>query len=156
MSGFLDARIDMLLGPSTESLPKDGCPAFITTKDASQLAPSGATLKQRFLDVWFTRKRITGYRFAPFPPQRCGVKGVLDQCMEVSGKRYLIAREAVAGTVSFGHTNTLTGPQWVAAFEQALRDGGLVLLSNKNGVVKVIPKNKVEEYRKAGLVKSNE
>jgi hypothetical protein len=74
----------------------------------------------------------------------------------LTGTRYLIAREAVERTVNFGTTNTLNGTQWTAALERALRGDGLLMLSNKAGVVKVIPKDNLEEYRKAGLVKANE
>jgi hypothetical protein len=73
--------------------------------------------------------------------------------MSVTGTRYLIAREVLGTSVDFGYTKPLNGFHWVAAFEQTLRDNGLVLLTNKPGVVKVIPKNKLEDYRTAGLVK---
>ena len=68
----------------------------------------------------------------------------------------MIAREAGGRAVYFGHTNTLNGAQWVTAFEQALRDDGLLLLSNKAGVVKVIPIGRLQDYRQAGLVKRDE
>jgi hypothetical protein len=72
--------------------------------------------------------------------------------MRMSGKRYLVAREA-RNRISFGPTNTLSGALWVAAFEQAARSNGLVLVQESRRVVKVIPKDKLEEYRMAGLIK---
>jgi hypothetical protein len=56
-------------------------------------------------------------------------------------------------TIFFGNTNTLSGVQWVAAVEQALRNDGLLLIPQSRRLVKVIPKDNLEEYRKAGLVK---
>ncbi len=88
--------------------------------------------------------------------------------MEVSGTQYLIAVE-IAGAVEFGSTNSLNGAQWVAAFEHAIETSGpvvcydfakkrnfqdtLLLIRETPGVVKVVPRTKLAEYRKAGLVK---
>jgi len=72
--------------------------------------------------------------------------------MWISGTRYLIARE-VQGEVRFGTTNSMNGTQWAAAAEQALRDDGLLLIRVKPKVVQVIPKGKLDDYQKAGLVK---
>jgi hypothetical protein len=44
------------------------------------------------------------------------------------------------------------GVQWVAAFEQTLRTQGWVLIPAWGGV-KVVPKDSLEDYKKAGLVK---
>ncbi|HYG34604.1 MAG TPA: hypothetical protein VEC99_07470 [Clostridia bacterium] len=79
----------------------------------------------------------------------------MNQCTQVSGVRYVIAREVAAGTVEFGHTNTLSGPQWVQAFTDALQHGqpewwdpqaqkfikeNLVLVTNNARTVLVLPK----------------
>ena len=34
-----------------------------------------------------------------------------------------MAKDVASGIVDFGHTNTLTGPQWVSAFMNALETG---------------------------------
>jgi hypothetical protein len=161
-SDVFDERVDELLASSVHSLPKDGRPAFVIPKPPNSVVPPHATLKQRLLVVYFRlRERLasknpTAYSFGPAPIHACSVDWLLNDCREVAGKRYLIAREAMGGVVYFGNTKTLNGAQWVAAFEQALHDGGLLLLSNKAGVVKVIPKTKLDAYQKAGLVKSGE
>ncbi len=85
--------------------------------------------------------------------RRWGIFELLDQCMWISGTCYLIARE-VQGEVRFGTTNILNGAQWAAAAEQALRDEGMLVIRIKPKMVQVIPKGKLEEYRKAGLVKN--
>jgi len=154
--------IDAFLDQSATSLPQDGRPAYVATAYPTIEVPRHATLKQRVVLSYFDLKMRLGkknrvaYRFPPTPVQPCSVFGLLDQCMEVTGTHYLIAREAVTSSVNFGHTNTLTGTQWVAAFEQALRDEGLLLIRDKPGVVKVIPRGKLAEYQKAGLVRNEQ
>ena len=73
-----------------------------------------------------------------------------------SGTRYLIAKEVQAGSVSFGTTNTLNGTQWAAAAEEALRNNGLLLIRLNPKLVQVIPQDKLDVYRKAGLVKDSD
>jgi hypothetical protein len=70
--------------------------------------------------------------------------------------RYLIAKEVVGRTVSFGTTNTLDGTQWAAAAEDALRKDGLLPIHVTPRLVQVIPQSKLDEYRKAGLVKTGD
>jgi hypothetical protein len=41
----------------------------------------------------------------------------------------------------------------VAAVEKAISDNGWLLIPENRRLVKVIPKDKLEKYRKAGLVK---
>jgi hypothetical protein len=81
----------------------------------------------------------------------------------------LIAVE-IAGVVEFGHTNALNGTQWVAAFEHAIETSGpvtcydyarkrnfqdtLLVIRERPGVVKIVPRTKLAEYQKAGLVKA--
>jgi len=90
--------------------------------------------------------------------------------MEVSGTKYYIAVE-VAGAVEFGSTNALNGAQFVAAFEHAIETSGpvicydyakkrnfqdtLLVLRESPRVVKVVPRSKLADYQKAGLVKAN-
>jgi hypothetical protein len=140
----------------------DGSTYFVVSRKAHLHVPHDATLMQRLFVAYinlrerFARKDPTAMSFGPSPVQRYSVQGTLDQSMQITGKRYLIASGALDAVVYFGNTNTLNGAQWVVAFEQALRDQGLVLLSNKVGVVKVIPTTELDAYRKAGLVKSGD
>jgi hypothetical protein len=93
------------------------------------------------------------------------ISGLLDQCMEVSGSKYLIDKNVAAGSVVFGSTNTLNGAQWVASFEQSLETGmpewwdfsrgkgfrrkeNLVLIRYpRQKFVLVVPKDKVAKYK---------
>ena len=90
--------------------------------------------------------------------------------MEVTGTQYLIAVE-IAGVIEFGHTNILNGVQWVAAVEQAIGSTNrvvcfdyakkrnfqdtLLLIRERPGVVKIVPRTKLAEYQKAGLVRAD-
>jgi hypothetical protein len=80
--------------------------------------------------------------------------------MEVTGVRYVIAREVAAGSIEFGHTNTLNGEQWVSAFTENLKHGraewwdsrsgefrkeSLVLLTNDARTVLVVPQLMAQE-----------
>ena len=61
------------------------------------------------------------WSFSPSPTNACSIQGLLNQCMEVNGTRYLMPIGVAAGLVQFGNTNVLDGPHWVSAFENALR-----------------------------------
>jgi len=95
---------------------------------------------------------------------RCLIQGMLNQCTEVSGVRYLMPPFVAAGSVRFGNTNTLNGPQWAAAFEKALqtrtpewwdaeqkkmRDENLVLIRfPEQRTVLVLPQEKAAEFQR--------
>jgi len=153
----------------------DGKPRFYATTYPKMQLPSKLPLSQRLFWTWVQFKRRygkpnpTAYTFRASPARPCSIDGLLNQCMEVNGTQYLIAVE-IAGAVEFGHTNALNGAQWVAAFEHALETSGpvvcydwakkrnfqdtLLLIREKRRVVKVIPRSKLAEYQKAGLVKA--
>ena len=153
----------------------DGRPRFYATTYAKTQAPPNLTLLQRLFWAWEQYQRRHGKRnpaawsFPASPVQLCSIDGLLNQCMEVTGTRYLIAVE-VAGAVEFGSTNALKGAQWVAAFEHAIETSDpvvcydyvkkrnfqdtLLLIRERPGVVKVVPRTKLAEYQKAGLVKA--
>jgi hypothetical protein len=160
--GVFDHEISEFLVASGESLPQDGRPAFVVMQPAGWKFPPNATLKQRLLIAYFkvrarvVRNNLAAHSFGPSPVRQYTVPGLLNQCMQATGTRYLIAREAVSTTVYFGHSNTLNGVQWVAGLEQALRDQGLRLIRDRPRVVKVIPEGKLADYRRAGLVKAGE
>ncbi len=152
----------------------DGKSRFYATTYPKQYPPANMTLRQRLIWDWLQYRRrhhkpnAVAYRFPSSRVQPCSIQGLLTQCMEVSGKQYLMAVEIGGGTIEFGTTNTLNGAQWVAAFEHALETSGpvfcydygkkrnfqdtLVVLRETSGVVKVVPRSKVAEYQKLGLV----
>jgi hypothetical protein len=83
--------------------------------------------------------------------------------MEVSGVRYLIAKDVAGGGIMFGTTNTLNGAQWVKAFTEALQTGqpewwdsrtqtfrkeNLVLLTNGPRMVMVLPREMLREFQR--------
>ncbi len=149
---------------SIPTLPDDNRPAFIATaKPNIDVGPlSNLTLRKRIYGIYLKLKyRIAapkpnpaGYSFSPRADRSCKIHGLLNQCSQMTGTRYLIAREARGDSIDFGHAKTLNGMQWVAAFEQALQRNGYDIVRESSGVVKIIPQNLMAEYQKAGLVKS--
>lgn len=159
----------------TELSRADGRPRFYATTYSKTQAPPNLTLGQRLFWAWeqyqrrHGKRNPTAYSFPASPVQLCSVHGLLSQCMEVTGTRYLIAVE-IAGAVEFGSTNALNGVQWVAAFEHAVETSNpvicydfakkrnfqdtLLLIRERPGLVKVVPRSKLAEYQKAGLVKA--
>ena len=103
------------------------------------------------------------YSFPATPVQGCSVSGLLNECMEVSGWRYLIDTEVSAGSIEFGCPRSYNGQEWVTAFENALqtnrpewwaarqkrfRKENLVLIRfPKDKVVLVLPADKAAKYR---------
>jgi len=148
---------------SRETLPSDNRPAFVSTpRPTVDLGPlSNLPLRKNLFAGYLKLKmRIAppkpnpaAYTFAPSADRRCSVHGLLSQCTQVTGTRYLIAREALGEPIYFGHSKALNGTQWVAAFERALQQDGYDLIRERSGVVKVIPQDLVAEYEKAGLIK---
>jgi len=114
------------------------------------------------------KPNLATYSFPPCSNQLFSIQAILNQSTEVSGTRYLIAVE-IAGPVSFRTTNTLSGPQWTAAVEHTLEttdnvicydyaqkrnfEDSLLLIREKPGEVKVVPRTKLAAYQSAGLVK---
>jgi hypothetical protein len=152
----------------------DGRSRFIVTKYQVIVAPTNSRLGERLMVAWINfqkrhgKKNPTRWSFPASPVTPCSIDGLLNQCMEVTGTRYLVAVE-IAGGVEFGHTNTLNGAQWVAAFENAIQTSSkavlcydyatkrsfgdsLLLIREKPGLVKVVPRSKLAAYQEAGLV----
>jgi len=156
-----------LIRPSPNSPFLHDSRFVVTTRPTSGL-PSNATLTHKAFTWWlqirqrFQKPRPLAYSFPASPTNRCSIHGLLNQCMEVTGVRYVIAKDVAAGTIEFGHTNTLNGTQWVAAFTEALQNSqpewwdsqaqkfhkeNLVLITNDASTVLVLPKSKVEEFQ---------
>lgn len=103
------------------------------------------------------------FTFPASAPARCDIYGLLNQCMEVSGWRYVIDKDLATGSVNFGFTNTMNGQEWVEAFENALQFGepewweassekhrkeNLVLLRYpQERTVLVLPQDKAANYK---------
>jgi hypothetical protein len=170
LSGIMDSRLDEYFTsrwPTYGKLavwPEDGRPFFadIVRPEKEKIwgtLPPSVPLKIR-LSVAYDNLR---YRLNPagspaptWQAQQCGLRFLLRQCANINGKRYLVSIEALsldAQTVYFGNTNALNGAQLVAAVEKAISDNGWLLIPENRRLVKVIPKDKLEKYRKAGLVK---
>src|SRR6185369_12042263 len=148
---------------SMTTLPDDNRPAFIATaKPTIDIGPlSNLPLRKRIYGIYLKLKyRIVspkpnpaGHSFPPRADRPVGIHGFLNQCSQMTGTRYLIAREARGDSIDFGHAKTLNGTQWVAAFEEALQRNGYDVVRERSGAVKIIPQNLVAEYQKAGFVK---
>ena len=115
-----------------------------------------------------TKLPLTGLWNASFGPSPkrslCSIYGFLNQCTEVSGVRYAIAKDVAAGVVEFGgYTNTLTAGEFVQAFTQALQTDqpefinfrtqrhykeNLVLLTNDARTVLVLSKAMAREFER--------
>jgi hypothetical protein len=154
----------------------DGKPRLYATTLPKKELPPNLSLLQKLYWRWMDYKRRHGgapprtYVFPASPVRPCGIQGLLNQCMEVTGKQYFIAVD-IAGSVKFGNTNALNGQQWVAAFERAIEtsdpvvcydygkkrnfEDTLLVIRECPDVVKVIPGTKLGEYQRAGLVKVN-
>lgn len=172
LSGVMDSRLDQVLDSRRDyrealAMGRDGSPDFVFTapsKGTPCPVPPGAGLGTRLEVAYSNLKERLGVRdpartrISPAANQKWPVYWGLKYCTEITGQRYAVAREGVQRTVSFGTTNSVTGVQWVAGFEQALRDNGWLLVPVTRGlmreVVKVVPKDRLEEYGKAGLVRA--
>jgi hypothetical protein len=106
-----------------------GDSTLVATKPPDQTMRFAPTYGPRFLmPLW----RVY-YHFKPPPKgttsfpasevRRCSIHGLLIQCDEVSGIQFLIDKNIACGTVQFGSSNVLSGPQWVNAFTNAVRTG---------------------------------
>jgi hypothetical protein len=121
------------------------------------------------------RHRLYKMYYDAFPPKRgkftfrgrggpspCSIHGLLNQCHDVSGVQFFIDKHVASGSVMFGHTNTMNGPEWVAAFTNAVQTGDVdwwdpnkknfrhenpvFIPAGKNAYL-VVPKNRVAQYR---------
>jgi hypothetical protein len=151
----------------------DGRSRFYASSYSKRQMPPNLTLRQRLFWLWLEYNRRRGkplgtFSFPAAPVRTCSIQGLLDECMEVTGTRYLVAVE-IAGPVEFGTTNVLTGPQWVQAFERAIESSKsviyydyakkrnfmdtLLVIHERPGLVKILPASKLADYQNAGLVR---
>lgn len=91
-------------------------PRFVVTSSRNPLVgmPSSRTQRWRFAFYWTTRAPAP--QFSTFSPQTngigCSVHGMLMQCTDVTGIRFIIEREVAAGTIPLRHDKPLNGYQW--------------------------------------------
>jgi hypothetical protein len=153
----------------------DRKPRFYATTYSKMEAPPNLTLPQRLSWKWrqyrqhHAKRTPSAYIIAAPPVVPYTIQELLDSCMELTGTQYLIAVE-IAGGVEFGTTNSLNGAQWVTAIEHAIETSKpvvcydytkkrnfqdtLLLVRDRPGVVKVVPRTKLTEYQNAGLIKA--
>jgi len=153
--------------PPPRQLPFLTDPRFIVTSKRKISVPANAPFKDRAMWWWiglqqkWRKPQPLNWSFGATPTTLCSLQ-LLSQCTEVTGVRYVIARDVAAGGVVFGHTNVLNGAQFVAAFTEALQTGkpgwwdqktgkyrkeNLVLLTNDPRTVLVLPQEMVAEFR---------
>ncbi len=156
---------------------EDGKSRFWVTSSGILNLPRNTPLRLRLWLKWMDfqrRYRKPNPASFTFPgsiygPTACSLSGMLNQSMTVTGTRYFIAVEACGATIRFGPTNTLGGAQWVADLEHTIETSDpvicydyaaktnfqdtLLLIRERPGIVKVIPRTKLADYQKAGLVK---
>jgi hypothetical protein len=177
----LAALYAWLLWPSNTGISafdlsrEDGKSRFEATSFSKLEAPPHLPPYQQLLWAWrqylwrHRKRNPAAYTFPACPVQDLPIGVMLHQCMELTGTQYLIAVE-IAGGVEFGNTNALNGTQWVAAFEHAVETSGpvicydyvkkrnfqdtLLVIRERPGVVKIVPRTKLAEYQKTGLVKA--
>lgn len=77
-------------------------------------------------------KGVSRWSFPASPKMPCSIQGLLNQCANVTGNRYLMPTNITTGVVQFGNSNTLNGPQWVAAFETELKTGDVQYWDQQN------------------------
>lgn len=67
------------------------------------------------------------------PASKWGVQPLLNLCTGYSSTQYLIPKDLAAGTVSFGTTNPMDGPQFIAAIENTVCHSNVAWLDSSKG-----------------------
>ena len=160
----------LLISFSAEDSPFSEESRLVLTGNHGINLSANATLEDRAFGWW---RKIQRKIRKPLPTTSsfpatdgtnpCLIGGLLNQCARVSGLRYEIDSHVAAGTVQFGHTNTLNGEQWVRAFTDALqtaqpewidsqtkkgRKENLVVLTNDVGTIFVLSKEMADEFQR--------
>jgi hypothetical protein len=111
-------------------------------------------------------ERLRGHPEATFlfpatPAKSFSIYALLNQCMQITGRRYFIEKTVAEGTILFGTTNDLDGPLWVKNFEHALESSepkwihhpneqptrkGLVLLQFNKRTILVLSPEAAKKY----------
>jgi hypothetical protein len=163
------AFLMIILPRSAKNLPFSNDPRFFATAPPTIVHPPNATLAQWIFNSWFDfnqrfrKPNPSAYTFSAHGTNICSISGLLNQCMEVTGIRYVIAKDVASGSVQFGSPTPLNGTQWVLAFTDALQNGkpqwwdsqtksfrteNLLLITNDAKTVLVLPKAMVQEFQK--------
>jgi hypothetical protein len=87
----------------------------------AQMRGGPAFLKPLWKRYYQWRPMVMTTTFSPSQTNACSIHGLLNQCHDVSGIQFFIDRNVAAGAVQFGHTNTMSSTEWVAAFTNALQ-----------------------------------
>jgi RNA polymerase sigma factor (sigma-70 family) len=150
-----------VMGTTTVAVYQISAPKYNSKDFWATVYPTGPADMMKYMTNSYGHP--LNYSFPITPVQRCSVSGLLNQCMEVSGWRYLIDNGVSAGSVEFGCPRAYNGQEWVAAFENALqtnrpewwaankkgfRKENLVLIRfPKEKVVLVLPADKAAKYQ---------
>ena len=146
--------------PRQSKYAKD--PTLVATKRNNPIINQVSPVWAR--PVFFILSRLDAvhmtYTFSP-TTNRMSIEPILTQCHEASGTRFFIDKQVAAGTVNFGFSTNLNGPQYVAAFTNVLQTGkpewfdsatkkmrheNLVLLPVEKNAYLVLPPERVSEF----------
>jgi hypothetical protein len=126
----------LFLIPDAETKPSpplpfgtNGLVATTTYEIFPSHLPPHPSLKDRlvfaYVKLWLrydpSRPNPTNWSFAASPVALCSIQGLLNQCNQASGVRYLMPIGVAVGGVQFGNSNALSGARWIASFEAALQ-----------------------------------
>lgn len=96
---------------------------FVSTSKI-RVMPPNPSLAQRVEHLIMTiEEHLSGsnaYSVSAVPAAKWGVQSLLNLLTDFSGTRYLMSAELAAGTVSFGTTNAMNGPQFTTAIENTV------------------------------------
>jgi hypothetical protein len=142
-------------------------PTLVATKPTDLVVPNtGSSVQRRLYETYYQffppRRGHFSFRGSP-APMRCSIHGLLNQCQDVSRAQFFVDKQVASGSVMFGPTNTLSGPQWVTAFTNAVqtgevewydvnenrfrKDNPVFIALGKNSYL-VLPKDRLEKYGK--------
>jgi hypothetical protein len=150
-----------VMGTTTVAVYQISAPKYNSKDFWATVYPTGPADMMKYMTNSYGHP--LNYSFPITPVQRCSVSGLLNQCMEVSGWRYLIDNGVSAGSVEFGCPRAYNGQEWVAAFENALqtnrpewwaankkgfrKENPVLIRFPKEKVVLVLPADKAAKYQ---------
>jgi RNA polymerase sigma factor (sigma-70 family) len=146
---------------STVTFKKLSHPFFNPNDFRSTTNPNGLADMMPYMTNHYGHQLNSSFPVSPV--RLCSINGLLNQCMEVTGWRYLMDKDVSSGIVNFGNSEVLNGEEWVAAFENALqtntpewwdskkkgfRKENLILIRYpEQKTVLVLPKGKAAKYQ---------
>ncbi len=153
----------MLGGPRPLPFNTD---AFVSTSRIATLPPR-PNLAQRaehlmlVTEEHFFNHTPRAVSISAQPASKWGVQQLLNMCTGLSGVSYLMSGDLAAGTVSFGTSNTMNGPQFMSAIEDTVCRNNVIWLDSSKGrrteplallrfpeqkTIVVLPKSEVADF----------